>query len=123
MNLDPKNIVDDEPAPSNPVEASHLTSPGIATTDDFVERVNAMTPGEISPEQIRAVLAAANHANDGDAVETIRRSGDGKIAIRISQQGVEQWRITVPRTGEWWNDMQPTLPWELVAEPIPPVTP
>ena len=119
MNLDPKSIIDDDVAPplQNPVEASHLTSPAIATTDDFVERINAMTPGEISAEQIRAVLAAANTANDGDPVETVRRDTDGKIAIRIRQQGVEMWRITVPSTGEWWNDTEPTLSWEKIAGP------
>lgn len=111
MNLDPKPIVDETPA--EPVAAPVVV--GIPISDEFVERVNQMTPGEISPENIRAVLAAVNHATVGDAVGTVRLSETGEMAYRISLNGVDQWQITKPSTGESWYDLSPTLAWPRIG--------
>lgn len=108
MTLDPKPIVDDEPT----VETQTVEEPaGVPTTDDFVERVNGMTPGDISPEQILSVIAAINHATTGDPIGTTRRGPNGQLATRINRQGVDMWQIVNPADGTLWYDMQPTLDW------------
>lgn len=113
MNLDPKSLVDDEPAEAEP--AADPSPSGIPTSDDFVARVNAMTPGEISPDQILTVIAAINHASTGDPVGTVRLGPNGELAQRINLNGVDQWQITKPTTGEQWFDFAPTLDWQLIS--------
>lgn len=109
MNLEPKAIVDDEPI----TEAEVVDEPtGVPDTDEFVERVNAMTPGEISPENIRSVIAAINHATTGDPVGTVRLGPNGELAQRVTRNGVDQWQITKPATGDLWYDFAPTLDWQ-----------
>ena len=113
MNLDPKNLADDEPVM---VAAEAPVAPGVPITDEFVARVNAMTPGEISPANIRTVLAAVNHATSGDPVGTVRLDADGKLAQRINLNGVDQWKITTA-AGDTWYDLESTLAWPKIAGP------
>lgn len=113
MNLDPKNLAGEEPVEDAPEPEA---TPAIPITDEFVEQVNQMTPGEISPENIRSVLAAVNHATSGDSVGTVRLDADGKFAARINRNGVDMWQITNPADGSTWFDMQPTLAWTLLKE-------
>lgn len=111
MNLDPKPIIDGEPTATETVEPAPT---GIPTTDDFVQRVNAMTPGEISPDQILTVIAAINHASTGDPVGTVRLGPAGELAQRINLNGVDQWQITKP-DGARWYDLEPTLAWPKIG--------
>lgn len=84
--------------------AQHIT-----TTDEFVERINGMTVEGITPEQIRAVLEAANLAKAGDKAGTVKLCPEGKVAVRVTDHGVDQWVVVSPDGGVW-RDMQPTLP-------------
>ncbi|MCV7434805.1 hypothetical protein [Mycolicibacterium bacteremicum] len=112
MTLDPKPIVDDEPA----VEMQESEEPtGVPTTDDFVERVNGMTPGDITPQQILSVITAINHATTGDPVGTARRGPNGEFATRVNRQGVDMWQIVNPADGSLWYDFAPTLPWTQIG--------
>lgn len=108
MNLDPKPIVDAE----EPVVAQTVVDEpaGIPVTDEFVAQVTAMTPGEITADQIRTTIAAINLATTGDPIGTVRLGANGELAQRINLNGVPMWRITTP-DGQFWNDMQPTLDW------------
>lgn len=112
MNLDPKPLVDDEPVEAETVDPAPV---GIPTSDDFVERVNAMTPGEISPEQILSVITAINHASAGDPVGTVRLGPNGELAQRVNKNGVDMWQITNPADGGTWYDMESTLAWTKIA--------
>lgn len=118
---EPQALTDDPalvPPKSAALDAAKLTTPSVVTTDAVVERINGMTDSDINPEQIRAVLAALNTTKDGLPVGTaLQDPASGNIAVRISQDGLEMWRV-VSLDGGVWNDMEPTLPWKNVAEPL-----
>ena len=64
----------------------------------------------LTAAQVGAVLAAREAILDGDPVGTIKRGPDGEIAVRVNDNGLHLWRVTVP-DGTLYNDLQPSLPW------------
>lgn len=118
---DPQVLTDD-PAVVAPksaaLDSAKLTTPTVVTSEAVVERINGVTDSSVTPEQIRAVLAALNHTNAGSPVGVVLQDpASGNIAVRISQDGLEMWRI-IALDGGVWNDMEPTLPWKTIAEPL-----
>jgi hypothetical protein len=115
-------VLTDDPvvAPkSAALDAAKLTTPSVATTDAVIERINGITDSDITPEQIRAVLAALNTTKAGLPVGTaLQDPASGNVAVRISQDGLEMWRV-ISLDGGVWNDMEPTLPWTRLADPLP----
>jgi hypothetical protein len=70
---------------------------------------------DLTAEQVATVLTAWNTVRGGDPVGTVRRDpSTGAIAHRISDGGVFKWRVSGP-DGSVWNDMQPSLPWEVIS--------
>jgi hypothetical protein len=60
--------------------------------------------------KVVALFAAYNNIMQGDPVGTMRvNSENGAIAVRVVDNGLHIWRINVPKTGEQYNDLQPTL--------------
>lgn len=119
---EPQALTDDPAlvAPkSAALDASKLTTPSVVTTDAVVERINGMTSGDVNPELIREVLAALNTTKDGLPVGTaLQDPASGNIAVRISQDGLEMWRV-VSLDGGVWHVTEPTLPWTKLADPLP----
>jgi len=84
-------------------------------TDAFVELISEQCP-EVTDEHVAMVLAAWNTVKAGDPVGTIKKDPvTGNLAVRVSENGVHQWKITAP-DGGMWSDMQPTLhTWNTLA--------
>lgn len=117
MNLDPKPIVD-EPEPERvDLPQVDTTTPSVALTDDLVDRLNAMTSQQVTPELIREILAAQTLAHSGCAVGTIRRSDAGVVAVKVCRGGVPMWAVIHP-DGGFGYDTEPTLPWTKVADAL-----
>ncbi len=65
---------------------------------------------DLTEEQVKAVLAAVQRVQGGDPVGTVlEEPGTGKIAVRVSDQGVLYWHVT-SLDGGISNDQQGTLP-------------
>lgn len=117
MNLDPKSLIDEPVVIATAVPDAEATpSPTIEISDEFVAHLNGMTPEPVTPEIIRAVIAAQNLANSGDPLGTIRRSDSGAVATRVCRGGVPQWAVVQP-DGGFGYDTEPTLKWARIAGP------
>lgn len=82
--------------------------------DKAIAGIKAMLGDDVTEAQIDAVLAAQQAVAEGEPVGTVMREEDsGKIAHRVNDNGVVQWRVTGP-DGECYNDLQPTLPWQVI---------
>lgn len=82
--------------------------------DQTIAQLKAVLGDEVTEAQIDAVLAAQVTLTEGDPVGTIRRDKEsGKVAHRVKDGLVVQWRVSGP-DGEVYNDLQPTLPWEIL---------
>lgn len=82
--------------------------------DTAIQSLKAILGDDITEAQIDAVLAAQKALADGDPVGTVRKcSESGKVAHRVSVNGIVQWRVTCPH-GDAYNDLQPTLPWPVI---------
>lgn len=117
VNLDPKSIVDEpEPQPVDlpPVDT---TQPAVTLTDEMVNRLNAMTSHQVTPELIREILAAQTLAHSGCPVGTVRRSDDGVVAVKVCRAGVPMWAVIHP-DGGFSYDTEPSLPWTKLADAL-----
>jgi hypothetical protein len=85
-------------------------------TLDQIAHVASEKDGEITRNQVAAVLAAYRDILGGDPVGTLRRDPEtGALAHRVAVDGLHMWRVSVPATGEQYNDLQPTLDWPEVT--------
>lgn len=118
MNLDAKPLIDEpEPAPIPVADVILDPVPEVPISDDFVSHINSMTSHEVTPDVIRAVIAAQNLANSGCNVGTVRRNDNGAVAVRVCRGGVPMWAV-VSLDGGFGYDTQPSLPWTKLADPI-----
>ncbi|AGK87234.1 minor tail protein [Mycobacterium phage BuzzBuzz] len=86
-------------------------------TDVVVQTISEHLGDQVSTEQVANVIAALNSVQAGEAVGTVRREPEtGKVAHRVKAHGVAQWRVSGP-DGEQYNDLQPTLDWDLIYSP------
>jgi hypothetical protein len=77
-----------------------------------IAKVASEAEEPITRPQVAAVLTAYRAILNGDPVGTIRRNPEnGAMAMRVNDNGLHLWRVTVPATGEFYNDLQPTLDW------------
>lgn len=84
-------------------------------TLDQIAQVASEEREPITSNQVAAVLAAYANIMGGDQVGTIRRNPEnGAIAMRVSDNGLHMWRVSVP-DGEQYNDLQPTLDWPVLT--------
>lgn len=83
-------------------------------TEPVVATVAAQCPG-VSVEHVAMVLQAWNTVLAGEPVGTIKKDPvSGNLAVRVSENGVHQWKVTAPNGGQW-SDLQPTLPgWDVL---------
>jgi hypothetical protein len=64
---------------------------------------------DLTEEQVKAVLTAVQRVQGGDPVGTVlEEPGTGRIAVRVSDQGVLYWHVT-GLDGSVSNDQQGTL--------------
>lgn len=78
-------------------------------TDELVRTISAQCP-DVSDEHVALVLDAWNTITEGEPLGTIKKDPvTGRLAVRVSENGVHQWKVTAP-DGGMWSDMQPTLP-------------
>jgi hypothetical protein len=105
-----------EPNPSIP-EAPATEVAEVPVTPEVVEQISSHLGEGVTTEQVQTVLAAWNAVRQGAAVGTVLRdSVSGALAHRVEANGVQMWRCTGV-DGTQWNDMQPTLPWDVVFDP------
>lgn len=96
-------------------ETGPLPQPSDLTNDVLLQGISE-TVGDVTKSQVAAVIAAWWALREGDSVGTIRRDPEtGAIAVRVSDNGLPLWRVSVPN-GEQYNDAQPTLPWPILGE-------
>jgi hypothetical protein len=71
----------------------------------------------LTTNQVAAILAAYRVTMDGAKIGTIMHNPEnGAIAHRVNVDGLHMWRVTVPSTGEYYQDLQPHLEgWEEVT--------
>lgn len=81
----------------------------------LVDVISAQLP-DIDAGQVAQVLQTWRDVLDGDPVGTIRRNSDGRVAHRVTTDGIFLWRVTGV-DGDQYNDMQPTLQWPAVYTP------
>lgn len=81
----------------------------------LAELISSQLP-DVDTTQVAAVLQTWQAVLDGDPVGTVRRHADGRIAHRVSTDGIFLWRVTAP-DGDQYNDMQPTLDWDAIFTP------
>jgi hypothetical protein len=80
----------------------------VEVTDSVVATVSEHCP-EVSDEHVAMVLAAWNAVQAGEPVGTIKKDPvTGNLAVRVSENGIHQWKVTAP-DGGMWSDLQPTL--------------
>ena len=80
----------------------------VEVTEALVEAISQQCP-EISDEHVAMVLTALNTVINGEPLGTIRKDPvTGNLAVRVSESGIHQWKITAP-DGGMWSDLQPTL--------------
>jgi hypothetical protein len=87
----------------------------IEVTDAVVALISAQCP-EVSDEHVAMVLSAWNVVLNGEPLGTIKKDPDtGNLAVRVSEGGIHQWKVTAP-DGGMWSDVQPTLPgWTVLS--------
>jgi hypothetical protein len=89
--------------------------PGQAALEQ-IAAVASEADAPLTANQVAAVLAAYGSILSGDPVGTVRRDPQtGAIAHRVSVDGLHMWRVSVPSTGEQYNDVQPTLSWPMMG--------
>ena len=88
---------------------------GIDITEALIAAISQQCP-EVTDEHVAMVLTALNSVTDGEPLGTIRKDPvTGNLAVRVSEGGIHQWKITAP-DGGMWSDNQPTLPtWDKLA--------
>lgn len=87
----------------------------IPITDTVIQTVSGQLP-DLTDDQVQQVIQAWNAVRQGDPIGTVRFEAEtGRVAHRVSVDGVHLWRITGP-DGEQYNDMVPTMAWELLRE-------
>jgi hypothetical protein len=80
----------------------------VEITDAVVATVSEQCP-EVTDEQVAMVLTAWNTVLSGEPVGTIKKDpASGNLAVRVSENGIHQWKVTSPDGGQW-SDLQPTL--------------
>lgn len=84
-------------------------------TEALVEQISSQLP-DMDTAQVAAVMQTWQNVLSGDPVGTVRRSPDGKVAHRVTADGIFLWRVTAP-DGDQYNDMQPTLAWDALYTP------
>lgn len=90
-----------------------MTTPG----NDIVQAIAAHLGDTVTADQVSEVLAALNAVRDGDPAGMVRRDPvTGKVAHRVTANGVAQWRVSAP-DGEQYNDLQATLQWPPIFDP------
>jgi hypothetical protein len=95
-------------------EQPQTRQPAFLKNTALLERV-AKVVGDVTAEQVGAIMAAYWAIFDGDPVGTIRRDPDtGAVAVRVEDNGMNLWRVNGP-DGEQYNDLQPTLPWPVLG--------
>lgn len=84
--------------------------------DAVVEAVSSQLP-EVTDEHVAMVLSAYESVISGPALGTVVMDpASGQIAMRVSVDGIHQWRITAPDGGVW-GDMRPALPeWVVIRD-------
>lgn len=84
-------------------------------TDAVIAAIAEQCP-DVTVEHVALVLQAWNAVIDGEPVGTILKDPvTGNLAVRVSENGVHQWKITAPNGG-MWSDLQPTFGgWEQLA--------
>lgn len=88
-----------------------------ATTSEIVQAIAAHLGDTVTADQVSNVLAALDAVREGDPVGVVRReTATGKVAHRVTANGVAQWRVSAP-DGEQYNDLQPTLEWPIIFDP------
>ncbi len=80
----------------------------IEVTEAVVSAVSEHCP-EVTDEHVAMVLQAWNTVLSGEPVGTIKKDPvSGNLAVRVSENGIHQWKVTAP-DGGMWSDLQPTL--------------
>jgi hypothetical protein len=93
-----------------------MTQPeeALPVTSAVVDQISAHVGDGLTTEQVQAVLTAWNAVRQGDPVGTVLFDPVTKaIAHRVEVEGVQMWRCSAPDGGQW-NDMQPTLAWDVL---------
>jgi hypothetical protein len=84
-------------------------------TLEQIAQVASEADEPITANQAAAVLSAFKNIVGGDPAGTMRRDPEtGAMALRVNDNGLMMWRVSVPSTGEQYNDTQPTLPWPIL---------
>lgn len=83
--------------------------------DALAEQIATQIP-DLDASQVAVVLQTWRDVLDGDPVGTVRASGDGRVAHRVTTDGIYLWRVTNVN-GDQYNDMQPTLAWPAIYTP------
>lgn len=88
----------------------------VEVTESIVTTISEQCP-EVTTEHVSMVLSAWNAVINGDPVGTIKLEPvTGRLAARVSEEGIHKWKITAPDGGQW-TDMQPTLPgWTVIHQ-------
>ena len=83
---------------------------------ELVDAVAAAAGGDVSAEQVSAVLLALGLLESGDDVGTKKQNPDGDLAYRVLRNGRPVWWV-IPANGDKpYRDTTPMLgpPWETV---------
>lgn len=78
----------------------------------LAEQIATQIP-DLNASQVASVMQTWRDVLDGDPVGTVRRSEDGKVAHRVTADGIILWRVTAP-DGNQYNDMTPSLAWPAI---------
>jgi hypothetical protein len=87
----------------------------LEVTESIVTTISEQCP-DVTDEHVAMVLAAWNNVRAGDPLGTVMLDpATGRIAVRVSEDGVHKWSVTSP-DGGMWSDMQPNMPgWTKLA--------
>lgn len=77
--------------------------------EHLVAAISSQLPS-VTDEQVTMVLDALNTVRNGEPLGTIVENTEtGAVAVRVSENGIHQWRVT-HADGGTSIDRQPTLP-------------